>query len=145
MHGSPLLGPIVALVAWSLVMQIWMYVSRFGAMKRAGISLKGRRGSRGNALEGVIPDEANWKAHNYVHLMEQPTIFYAIVVALILMGFDHPINLYLAWGYVGLRIVHSLIQATVNIVTLRFIIFTLGTLCLIGLTTHAAIFLIHHG
>jgi hypothetical protein len=145
MHGSPLLGPIVALVAWSLVMQIWMYVSRFGAMKRAGISLKGRRGSRGNALEGVIPDEANWKAHNYVHLMEQPTIFYAIVVALILMGFDHPINLYLAWGYVGLRIVHSLIQATVNIVTLRFIIFTLGTLCLIGLTTHAAIFLTHHG
>jgi hypothetical protein len=144
-HISPLLGPIVALVAWSLLMYIWMYVARMTAMKRAGISLKGRRGTRGDALEGAIPDEANWKAHNYAHLMEQPTIFYAIVIALILMGFDHPINLYLAWSYVGLRVVHSLIQATVNVVAYRFLVFTLSSLCLIGLTTHAAIFLIHHG
>ena len=145
MHASPLLGPIVALVAWSLVMQIWLYVSRFAAMKRAGISLKGRRGSRGGALEGVIPDEANWKAHNYAHLMEQPTIFYAIVIALVLMRFDAAINVYLAWAYVGLRILHSLIQATVNVVTYRFVVFTLASLCLLGLTTHAAIFLIHGG
>jgi hypothetical protein len=145
MHHSPLLAPIVALVAWSLIMYIWMYVARFAGMKGAGISLKGRRGTRGAALEGVIPDEANWKAHNYAHLMEQPTIFYAIVIALILMGFDHPINVYLAWAYVGLRVFHSLIQATVNIVAYRFIVFTLSSLCLIGLTTHAAIFLIHHG
>ena len=146
MHGySPILAPVVALVAWSLVMQVWLYASRFSAMKRAGISLKGRVGTRGGALEGVIPDEANWKAHNYAHLMEQPTIFYAIVIALILMGFDHPINVYLAWAYVGLRVVHSLIQATVNIVIYRFLIFTLSSLCLIGLTVHAAIFLIHRG
>jgi len=144
-HHSPLLAPIVALVTWSLVMYLWMYIARFRGMKAAGISLKGRRGTRGAALEGVIPDEANWKAHNYAHLMEQPTIFYAIVISLILMGFDHPINVYLAWAYVGLRVVHSLIQATVNIVAYRFIIFTLSSLCLIGLTTHAAIFLIHHG
>ena len=145
MHHSPLLAPIVALVAWSLVMYIWMYAARLPAMRRAGISLKGRRGTRGGALEGVIPDEANWKAHNYNHLMEQPTIFYAIVIALILMGFDQPINVYLAWAYVGLRVVHSLIQATVNIVAYRFLVFMLSSLCLIGLTTHAAIFLIHHG
>ena len=143
MHISPLLGPVVALVAWSLVMLIWMYAARVSAMKRAGISPKGKRGTRG--LDGVIPDEANWKAHNYTHLMEQPTIFYAIVFALVLMGFDHPINLYLAWAYVGLRIVHSLIQATVNIVTVRFAVFALSSLCLISLTIHAAIFLIHHG
>jgi hypothetical protein len=145
MHHSPLIAPIVALVAWSLVMSIWMYAARLPAMRRAGISLKGRRGTRGGALEGVIPDEANWKAHNYAHLMEQPTIFYAIVIALILMGFDAAINVYLAWAYVALRIVHSLIQATVNIVLYRFIVFTLSSLCLIGLTTHAAIFLIHRG
>ena len=143
MNHSPLLAPIVALVAWSLVMYIWMYVARIGAMRRQGISAKGMRGTRG--LDGIIPDEANWPAHNYAHLMEQPTIFYAIVIALILMGFDHPINVYLAWAYVGLRVVHSLIQATVNIVIYRFLIFTLSSLCLIGLTVHAAIFLIHHG
>ena len=145
MNVSPLLAPVVALVAWTLIVFIWMYTARFAAMRKAGISLKGRVGTRGSALEGVIPDQANWKAHNYAHLMEQPTIFYAIVLALVLMGFDAPINVYLAWGYVALRIVHSLIQATVNIVTWRFIVFTLATLCLIGLTTHAAIFLIHHG
>jgi hypothetical protein len=122
-----------------------MYASRFAGMRRAGISLKGRRGSRGSALEGAIPDEANWKAHNYAHLMEQPTIFYAIVFALILMGFDARINVYLAWGYVGLRIVHSVWQATINIVPVRFLIFLLSTLCLIALTIHAALFLLHHG
>ena len=143
MNHSPLLGPVVALVAWSLVVYVWMYVARIGAMRARGISAKGMRGTRG--LDGIIPDEANWPAHNYAHLMEQPTIFYAIVIALILMGFDHPINVYLAWAYVGLRVVHSLIQATVNIVIYRFLIFTLSSLCLIGLTVHAAIFLIHRG
>ena len=143
MTVSPLLAPVVALVAWSLVMYIWMYVARIGAMRRAGISAKGRRGTRG--LDGVIPDEANWPAHNYMHLMEQPTIFYAIVFALVLMGFDAAINVWLAWTYVGLRVLHSLIQATVNIVPYRFLIFTLSSLCLIGLTTHAAIYLIYHG
>ena len=143
MHISPLLGPVVALVAWSLVMLIWLYVARIGAMRRGGINATGMRGTRG--LDGIIPAEANWPAHNYTHLMEQPTVFYAIVLSLVLMGFDHPINLYLAWAYVGLRIVHSLIQATVNIVIVRFSVFMLSSLCLIGLTTHAAIYLIHHG
>jgi hypothetical protein len=77
--------------------------------------------------------------------MEQPTIFYAIVFALIIMRFDHPINLWLAWGYVAFRVLHSLVQATVNRVSVRFPLFALSSLCLIGLTTHAAIFFIHHG
>lgn len=144
MH-SPLLAPIVALVAWTLIIQIWMYVVRLREMHRAGISFKGRVGTRGGALEGVIPDQANWKAHNYNHLLEQPTIFYAITIALILMGFDAPINVYLAWAYVGFRVLHSLVQVTVNVVFYRFLLFIAGSLCLLGLTTHAAIFLIHRG
>jgi hypothetical protein len=144
MH-SPILAPVVALVAWTLVMQIWMYASRFGGMRRAGVSLKGRVGTRGAALDGVLPDKDNWKAHNYNHLMEQPTIFYAVALTLALLGFGGGINLYLAWAYVACRVVHSLIQATVNVVTYRFLVFTLGTLCLIGLTVHAAIWIIHHG
>jgi len=145
MHLSPLLGPIVALVAWTLVIQIWLYATRLPAMRKAGISFKGRVGTRGGALEGKIPDEVNWKAHNYNHLLEQPTIFYAITIALILMGFDAHINVYLAWGYVAFRIAHSLVQVTVNVVFYRFLLFIGGSLCLIGLTTHAAIYLIHHG
>ena len=59
-----------------------------------------------------------WKSHNYNHLMEQPTIFYAIALTLALMDFGGGINYWLAWGYVGLRIVHSLVQCTVNVVAL---------------------------
>jgi hypothetical protein len=145
MPHSPLLGPIVALVAWTLIIQIWMYATRLPAMRRAGISFKGRVGTRGGALEGKIADEVNWKAHNYNHLLEQPTIFYAIVIALILTGFDAAINVYLAWAYLGFRIAHSLVQVTINVVIYRFWLFIGGSLCLIALTTHAAIFLIHRG
>ena len=142
MH-SPILAPIVALVAWTLVMQVWLYATRLPAMRRAGISLKGRVGTRGGALEGAIPDQVNWKAHNYNHLMEQPTIFYAVALSLALMGFGGGINLYLAWAYVGFRILHSLIQATVNVVKYRFLVFALASLCLLGLTVHAAARIIH--
>jgi hypothetical protein len=137
MHPSPLLGPVVTLVAWSIVMLFWLAIAR-------APYVRGRLpdGARGADVEWDHPGRANWPAHNYQHLMEQPTIFYAIVFALILMGFDASINVWLAWGYVGLRIVHSIVQSTVNIVRLRFTIFLLSTLCLIGLTTHAALRLI---
>ena len=83
-----------------------------------GFRSTGRRGARGAQLDGVVEDEAQWKSHNYNHLMEQPTIFYAIALTLALMDFGGGINCWLAWGYVGLRMLHSLIQATVNIVAL---------------------------
>jgi hypothetical protein len=139
MHPSPLLAPVVTLVAWSLVMLIWLAIKRAPFVRDRSKIPPGTRG------EDMPPGPHNWPAHNYQHLMEQPTLFYAIVLALVLMGFDHPINVWLAWGYVGLRIIHSIVQATVNIVRIRFMIFALSTLCLVGLTTHAAIFLIHHG
>ncbi len=143
MTHDPLLGPVVALVAWSIVMLLWMVFSRLPAMKKAGIDLSTRVGSKPGALDGVVDDKAQWKAHNYIHLMEQPTLFYAIVFALILMGEDFVMNVWLAWTYVGLRIVHSIVQSTWNRILVRFILFALSTLCLLGLTLHAAIGLIH--
>jgi len=144
MHSSPLLGPVVALVAWSIVVMIWMAVARFREFKRLGISRSSiPNGARGSDLEGRAEPRAQWKAHNYMHLMEQPTIFYAIVFALILMGFDAPINVWLAWTYVGLRIVHSIFQSTVNVVRYRMILFALSSFCLLGLTVHAALRLMH--
>ena len=144
MH-SPILAPVVALVVWTLVMQIWLYATRFPALKRKGISLKGRVGSKGGDLDGVVEPEVQWKAHNYNHLLEQPTIFYAIALSLALMNFGGGINLYLAWAYVGFRILHSLIQATVNVVLYRFFAFALASFCLLGLAVHAAARLIHVG
>jgi hypothetical protein len=138
MEHSPLLAPVVALVAWTVVMLIWMAARRFPMLRGREIP----DGSRGVDLERAVPGKAHWPAHNYVHLVEQPTVFYAIVFVLILMRFDAPINVYLAWGYVVLRIIHSIVQATVNVVRIRFPLFALATLCLVGLTTHAALRLI---
>jgi hypothetical protein len=143
MLGShAILAPVVALVAWSLFMMVWMYAVRFPAMKRKGISLKGRIGSKTGSLDGVVEDHVNWKAHNYNHLMEQPTLFYAVALTLALLGHGSGINLALAWGYVGFRIAHSLVQATKNVVTTRLFFFALSSLCLLGLTLHAAMVLI---
>ena len=142
----PIVGPVVALVAWSMVMFIWLYATRIPAMRRAGISMKGRVGTTGRALDGVVEDEVQWKAHNYNHLMEQPTLFYAVCLSLALLGGgDAWINVALAWAYVVLRILHSLIQATVNVVVWRFLAFLAASLCLLGLTVHAAAQVIHAG
>ena len=146
MPYTPLVAPVVALVAWTLVMMVWMYAVRFPAMRRKGISLKGRVGSKTGALDGVVEDQVQWKAHNYNHLMEQPTLFYAICFALILLGGgDVRINVLLGWLYVAFRVAHSLVQATVNVVRWRFYLFLGGSFCLFGLTVHAAARVIRAG
>ena len=144
MNYSPILAPVVALVVWSLVMMLWMLATRLPAMRRAGISLSNAPpGSRGSQLDGILPDEAQWKAHNYNHLMEQPTLFYAIAITLALMDMGGGINLWLAWGYVVFRVLHSIVQATINRLTLRTPLWLLASLCLIGLAVHAAARVLH--
>ena len=144
MDYSPILAPVVALVAWTLIVMLWMMVARRRAFAQLGINWGNiPRGSRGKDLDGRAPDEAQWPSHNYNHLMEQPTIFYAIALTLALMDFGGGINLWLAWGYVGLRIIHSLIQCIVNVVRFRLVAFALASLCLLGLTVHAAIKILH--
>jgi hypothetical protein len=145
MNYSPLVAPVVVLVAWSLVMMVWMAVSRGREFKRLGVTRSSiPPGSRGADLDGRADPRAQWKAHNYMHLMEQPTIFYAIVFALVAMGMNQPINVYLAWGYVAFRIIHSVVQSTVNIVMpWRFGTFALASLCLLGLTLHAGLRILH--
>ena len=144
MHYSPILAPVVALVAWTLIVMLWMVVARMGEFRRMGVTFGNiPPGSRGVDLEGRAEPSAQWKSHNYNHLMEQPTIFYAIALTLAIMGFGNGINYWLAWGYVGLRVLHSLVQGTVNIVAYRFTIFLLASLCLIGLTVHAALRIAH--
>lgn len=136
---AQMLAPAAVLVCWSLIMLAWLARARFAAMAKAGFDLKqARPGGRGQDLQGVLPDPVMWKSHNYTHLMEQPTLFYAVVVILALAG-PARADLVLAWGYAALRIIHSLYQATVNNVPVRFTIFGLATFCLIGLALRAAI------
>ena len=115
-------------------------VSRFGALAKSGIDLKSAPpGGRGADLEGVLPPLTNWKSHNYTHLCEQPTIFYAVIVFLQLSGGNTELTRGLAWAYVVIRIVHSLWQVTVNRIPVRFTLFLLSTLCLFALALLAVI------
>jgi hypothetical protein len=136
--NSPILAPVVALVAWTLVMVVWMVVARIGAVKLADPAMMSKPGMRGVDLEGILPDKAQWPSHNHNHLMEQPTIFYAVALVLALTG-GGGTDLILAWAYVGLRVVHSLVQATFNKVAIRFSLWALSSLVLVALTVRAAL------
>lgn len=137
MTGHEILGPVAALAAWSMVMWLWMYATRIPAMQKLKIDAKNLVGTTGRTLDDALPAEVQWKAHNYNHLMEQPTVFYAVALALAIAGQGDGLNAQLAWAYVVLRIVHSLVQAIVNRVMLRFAIFVLASFALVALCVHA--------
>lgn len=139
--GMGILQPVVALAAWTMVMWLWMYATRIPAMSRSKdlpppSQLKGTTGA---VLRTMLPDNANWKADNYNHLHEAPTVFYAVAITLAIIGQGDGLNQLLGWIYVGLRVAHSLVQATANVVLVRFVLFALSSLVLIALILHAAI------
>lgn len=135
---NQMLAPAAVLLLWSLVMLIWMAASRLPALKKLGGLGNAKPGGRGQDLEGVIPDKINWKSHNYTHLMEQPTIFYPAVIILALTGASG-FDVVLAWFYVAIRILHSIWQATVNRVSIRFFLFLISSIALIILVARAVV------
>jgi len=138
MHShSPILATAVALVAWTFVMWAWMYATRIPAILRAKMRMD-PQAPRGEQM-AKLPAEVRWKADNYNHLMEQPTLFYAIVIVLALVGRDRGIELALAWTYVGLRVLHSLLQALVNKIEVRFALFFISSLVLLAMTVSAGL------
>lgn len=133
---AQILAPAAALVVWTLVMLFWMAMTRMPALRKLGGLGKAKAGGRGQDLEGVIDDRINWKSHNYTHLHEQPTLFYAVVAILAILG-PQAHDVLFAWAYVAIRVIHSIWQATVNKVSVRFLLFLLSTACLIVLAVRA--------
>jgi hypothetical protein len=72
-------------------------------------------------------------------LHEQPTVFYALCVYNHLTGQTDALNVGLAWCYVGVRVVHSLIQCTSNFVPVRFGVFVLASLTLMAIAARNVI------
>ena len=128
--NSSMIAPVMALVAWSLVMWVWMYVQRIPAMHKAGVKPQDARFP--GSLD-ILPDSARQAADNYNHLMEQPTIFYAAALAIQVAGHADDMAVRLAWVYVGLRVLHSLVQVSINLVALRFLLFAISTGVLAGM------------
>lgn len=134
---AKILAPAAVLVAWSLIMLLWMTAVRLQALSKTGSrATEAKPGARGQDLNGVLPDVVNWKAHNYTHLTETPTLFYAAVVIVALLGASGT-DVLAAWLYVALRIAHSLWQAMVNRIPVRLTLFTLSNLPLMYLAVRA--------
>lgn len=141
--NSPILAPVIALAAWTMLIWLWMYATRIPAMNRAKIDGMNMVGSTGRGLRDELiakgEDKASWVADNYNHLHEAPTIFYAVTLTLAVVDLGGGLNLTLAWAYVVLRVLHSVVQIISNRVIIRFGIFVLSTLALMGLVLHAAL------
>ncbi|KAE8145678.1 membrane-associated, eicosanoid/glutathione metabolism protein [Aspergillus avenaceus] len=132
---SGLLAPIVTLVVWTFVIEVWMYKTRIAAFSKMEI----KNTITKSELDARTPPSVRWKADNFNHLMEQPTQFYAIALVLALAGSDGPVDRFLAWSYVAIRIVHSLVHCTTNVIMRRFSIFVLSSVILAVMTGRAAI------
>ena len=136
MH-SPILMPLIALVLWSFVMWAWLYATRIPAVTKNRIVFDPHRPNE--EFHAQLPHHVRWKADNYNNLMEQPTLFYAVTLTLALLGEGAGLNTALAWLSVGLRIAHSLVQAILNIIMLRFAIFMAASVVLLVITVRAAL------
>jgi hypothetical protein len=132
---SALFAPLVTLCAWTMLMWLWMYATRIPAIRAARMKLE-PGAVRGEQM-ATLPPSVRWKADNYNHLFEQPTIFYPLLIVLALLGDASAFTLALAWAYVGLRVAHSLWQSLSNIIEVRFALFVLSSLCVFGLIGRA--------
>ncbi len=134
--ASAILQPVMALVLWTFVMWVWLYATRIPAIRRLRVVMPPTQTKE--AFNAQLPPQVRWKADNYNHLLEQPVLFYAVALTLAVLGAQDATSVTLAWAYVGLRVIHSLIQATVNIILWRFAVFALGSVVLAGLAIQAA-------
>lgn len=136
MIQADILQPLAVLAGWTMIVWIWMYATRIPAMNAAKIDTKAMVGGTGRNLDDVLPSKVQWVAHNYNHLHEAPTVFYAVALALAMIGQGDGLNGTIAWLYVLLRIAHSLLQMSSNRVLTRFMLFALSSLCLMALCLH---------
>jgi len=135
-----MIAPIIALIAWTLIIFLWMFATRIPAIMKAKMRMD-NSAPRGQQMS-ELPAHVRWKADNFNHLMEQPTLFYALTICTIFLGIDNGINLIFAWSYVGLRINHSLVQVIGNKIELRFAVFMLSNIPLFALTINAVLTLL---
>lgn len=124
MQPIDLLRPALLLGAWTVVMTIWLFFARVPAMAR--FELDPQDAADTSRLRDLLPAEVQRVADNYNHLFEQPTLFYAMVAIIAILDHVDEIHVAAAWIFVGLRIAHSCVQATVNIVPIRFGLFLLS-------------------
>ena len=127
MDASAILLPVFVMGLLTVVMFLWMLVTRLPAMTKAGMDAQAA--AHTSALES-LPPEVVRVADNYNHLFEQPTLFYAVAIAIAVLGHVDSVHVACAWAFTVLRIVHSAVQATINVVNIRVALFLLAWIAL---------------
>lgn len=123
-----MLRALFALGALTFVMALWMSIARNQAMSVGKIDLQ--EGAHTVHLRQLLPSSVRRIGDNYNHLFEAPTVFYAVVLAIVVAGLADDIYVYCAWAFVGFRVLHSLVQATFNRVAVRAVLYGLSWLAL---------------
>jgi hypothetical protein len=134
--ASPILQPVIALLIWTLVMSFWLLFTRIPAMMAQKIVLDPKVPPK--ELTKDLPAKVRWKADNYNHLMEAPTLFYAAALVVALADPTNGAAVTAAWVYVVLRVMHSLVQVLINHIPSRLFLFLLSTAALAVVVWHGA-------
>lgn len=140
MEASAILLPVFVTGCLTVVMFVWMVATRIPAMSKANIDPQQARDT--SRLIDLLPPEITRVSNNYNHLFEQPTLFYAVAIGIAVAGLVDPLHVQCAWAFAVLRIVHSLVQATVDIVMVRFTLFLLAWIALGIMTARATLALV---
>ena len=130
-----ILKPVVVLLVWSMVIWLLTLATRIPAMRAMKIRLDPTIPPK--ELTRDLPASVRWKADNYNHLMEQPTVFYAAAIVMAITNPADSLAANMAWCYVILRILHSLVQITFNHILTRLALFVVSSCTLIVLIERA--------
>ena len=126
-----ILYPMLGMITLSGLMTLVLLFSRAPSIIKFWGNLQAAKHS--DELRPNLPDRMRYITDNYNHLFEQPALFYAVVIYIYLVNHADELHAQLAWGYVGLRVVHSIIHLSTNNVSWRALIFVLASLCLVAM------------
>jgi hypothetical protein len=80
-----------------------------------------------------VPGHVSIPNRNYMNLLEMPVLFYVICLMLFVSGRVDATFLYLAWGYVALRVLHSLVHITYNNIIHRLTLFAMSNFVVVAM------------
>ena len=134
MDQLALLTPVLVLIIWTFIIFLIMAFGRVSFMNNP------QDAAESKDYKDNLPTWVNRTADNYNHLFEQPVAFYAVTLSIALINNFNILVVQLAWAYVLIRVIHSLVQLTINIVLVRFFLFASGWL-IIAFMAFSQIFL----